>query len=441
MHVAIKPNQKDILSDLAKSVTIPPSKSVSHRAIICACLAKGKSTVRNLEYSNDIKTTIAGMRQLGAEITEYSDYVEIDGSNTFVNISPCTINCKDSGSSLRFFIPLFSLTQKTITFVGENLLLKRPQAVYKEIFERQSLSFVQSENSITIDGALTFGKYVIRGDVSSQFITGLLFILPMLNGNSEIIVTPPFESRSYIDLTLQVMNDFGVKAEFTDEFTLKIRGGQRYIPCDYTVEGDFSQLAFFAVMGAIPNKHSKNGISCYGLRHNSLQGDKVIIDILKKYGAKIDEIDGGYHITPNHLNACDIDLSDCPDLGPILIVLAAFSNGITNIYNAGRLRLKESDRINTMKTELEKLGVTITSLNDTIIINGNSVIPLASSKDINLYAHNDHRIAMSLSITGICLNTPIIIDGAECIKKSYPSFYQDLISLGINCEITGQFSN
>ncbi len=419
-------NVKIYPSKCCNQVVIPPSKSMSHRAIICACLASGKSIIKNLVFSDDIKATIDGMRQLGATITEFDDYVEIRGISDFADIKNQDINCKESGSTLRFFIPIFSLLNKKVSFYGENRLLKRPQEVYKDLFLKQGIEFIQTKDCITINGSLKAGEYELDGNVSSQFITGLLFALPMLKQDSVIKIKPPFESRSYIDLTLQAMNDFGVKACFTDDYTIKIDGNQQYKPCDYTVEGDFSQLAFFAVLGAI-----NNGIDCIGVSHNSLQGDKVIIDILEKSGVLIKKIRCGYRIEKSDIIATDIDLSDCPDLGPILTILAMFAKGKTIIYNAGRLRLKESDRIEAMETELKKFGVNIATTQEEIVIEGKNEYSCSES----LFAHKDHRIAMSLAVAIACSNSPAIIDGAECVNKSYPAFFEDLQKTGIKISI------
>lgn len=403
-------------------VMIPPSKSMSHRAVICACLAEGKSIIRNLAFSDDIIATIEGMRQLGASITQHDTWIEIDGIGSEFSLQNNQIFCKESGSTLRFFIPVFSLTNQSVTFHGENRLMKRPQALYQELFQKQGLFFEQEEDIITVKGSLKAGEYEIDGNISSQFITGLLLALPLLSENSIIKVKPPFESRSYVNLTLQTMADFGVKATFLDENVIEIPGGQRYHACNYQVEGDYSQLAFFAVLGAI-----NHDISCLGVSPNSLQGDSVIIDILRKCGVVVEEIENGYYIHHGKIQATEIDLSDCPDLGPILTVLAMYAKGTTRIYNAARLRLKESDRIEAMETELRKLGVDIHSTQDEIIIMGaNGYIPREET-----LAHKDHRIAMSLAIAATKCQSDVVIQGAECINKSYPAFFEDLKKTGI----------
>ena len=231
-------------------IQIPPSKSMAHRAIMCASLAKGKSVISNIAYSDDILATIAGMRALGASITMEKDTVVIEGIQSLPQ-KPLQVDCNESGSTLRFFVPLFTLSGQPITFLGRNRLLKRPQGVYQTMFEQQGHRFDQTEQQLIVQGALKAGSYEIDGSISSQFITGLLFALPLLEQDSIIHIKPPFESRSYIELTLQMLKTFGVTAEFQDNHTLYIPGNQSYQACDYTVEGDYSQMAFYAVLAAI----------------------------------------------------------------------------------------------------------------------------------------------------------------------------------------------
>jgi len=413
-------------SECINPVTIPPSKSVSHRAIICACLAKGKSTIRNLAFSEDILATIEGMKKLGAKIKQFENYIEVDGIFDFSNLVNNEINCNESGSTLRFFIPIFSLCKERVVFKGQGRLLSRPQKIYENIFTEQGIEYNQTKEEISINGSLNSGEYILNGSISSQFITGLLFALPLLEGDSVIKINPPFESRSYINLTLQTLSDFGIEASFSDENTIQIKGNQQYKPCDYNVEGDFSQLAFFAVLGAI-----NHDIDCLGLRHDSLQGDKAIIDILQNSGVKITPIESGYKIHKSEINGIEIDLADCPDLGPILTVLAMYAKGQTRIYNAERLRIKESDRIASMETELAKMGVDIKTTQSEIFIKGNHTYKTSEE----LFAHNDHRIAMSLAVAIACSNSTATIEGAECINKSYPEFFIDLKQTGIEVEI------
>ena len=412
-------------SKCSGEIKIPSSKSMGHRAIICASLANGKSIISNLDYSDDILATIDGMRKLGANIQCEQDRLIIEGIENFDSLKDKIIDCNESGSTLRFFIPIFSLTGEKISFTGRNRLLKRPQKIYEEIFKEQNLYYFQDENKIEIKGKLKAKEYFIDGNISSQFISGLLFTLPLLEENSIININPPFESASYIDLTMEVLKEFGITINKVTPLRFEIQGGQKYIAKDYKVEGDFSQLAFFAVLGAL-----NNDLKCIGVKHNSKQGDKAIIDILKKSGVKIEEIEEGYLIHKGKIKDCEIDLGDCPDLGPILNVLAMYGEGEFKIFNAGRLRLKESDRISAMEEELKKIGVEIEITEDEIKILGKKNY----LGDIEVFGHKDHRIVMSLAIAGTMLDKPIIIDGAEAVEKSYPKFFQDLESLNIKVE-------
>lgn len=414
MQVKISP------SSCSGSVRIPPSKSMAHRSIICASLAKGKSTIKNISYSQDIIATIEGMKNLGANIEMKEDHVIIEGISDFSSVLSQEIFCCESGSTLRFLIPIFSLCNKKITFTGQGRLLERPQTIYKEIFHSQGLSFIQDSKGITIHESIKAGEYTIKGDVSSQFISGLLFTLPLLKEDSTLHILPPFESKSYVALTLQMLETFGVHAFYKDDYTIYIPGNQTYHPCDYVVEGDYSQFAFFAVLAAI-----QNGLSITGVHHGSFQGDKKILSILENFGAIVKEIDNGYHIEHKTLHGCEIDIADCPDLGPILCVLAMYSPGNTKISNAGRLRIKESDRIAAMEEELHKFGVEIHSTQNEIFIKGN--VDYTCTKE--LYSHNDHRIVMALSVALACNASPQIIHDAQAINKSYPTFFKDFQSI------------
>lgn len=417
MKAVIKP------SKAFGSVKIPPSKSMAHRAIICAALADGKSVISNIDYSVDITTTIDCMRRLGAEITCDGSTVTVRGIRDFNSLKDNKIECNESGSTLRFLIPVFSLTNQKITFTGKNRLLKRPQKIYEELFTENGLFFAQDEEKIQIQGAIPAKEYTLSGGVSSQFISGLLFTLPMLEADSKIHIVPPFESRSYIDLTVQMLAKFGIKIEWENDLTLKVKGGQKYIPHNETVEGDFSQFAFFGVLGAI-----NSPIDIQGMDAESLQGDKQILDILKDFGCDVQYSDGCYRVSAKNLCAAPIDLKNCPDLGPVLCTLAMFSHGDTHITNAGRLRIKESDRIAAMKNECAKMGCTVEDTENEMIIHGGFAQPAET-----LNGWKDHRIVMACAVALSVLGGEI--DGCEAITKSYPDFFEDMKKVGIEVEI------
>lgn len=436
------------LGELEGEVIIPPSKSVSHRLLFCAGLSCGESRITRLLDSEDTNATLRVLEALSCSAVKADNGdIIVTGSNAPLPVArqpsslaattysdkegvitssqpddeAITVDCGESGSTLRFAIPLLSLTNKTVMLKGAGRLMARPQSVYKEIFDEAGLTFLQDSEKITINGSLRAGKYLIRGDVSSQFVTGLLLALPLLSGDSLLEITQPFESRSYAALTIGVMQSFGVHTEWLPNSDSMVRifvpGAQQYSPCDMTVEGDYSQLAFFGVAAAINGK-----ICCKGVQADSLQGDKVILEILSRFGANVEVTKDSVTISHGKLHGCEVDLADCPDLGPVLMVLASFAEGETRIYNAGRLRAKESDRLAAMEEELTKLSVDLNIEGDSMIIRGRRALLEA----VTVSAHNDHRIAMSMAVFGRCAEAPVTISGAQCVAKSYPGFFEDL---------------
>lgn len=409
------------------TITAPPSKSMAHRAVLCAALAEGRSHITNLEFSKDISATLGAAAQLCARVRTGADDAVVEGLGHFVPLA-APVDCCESGSTLRFLIPIASLTGQAVSFTGRGRLMERPQSVYEALYREQGLRFEQSAAGLTVEGALTPGEYRLAGNVSSQFISGLLFALPLLSGASVIRITPPFESRSYVDLTLRALADFGVRAAFTDENTIAVPGGQTYRPCAYTVEGDYSQAAFLAVLGA-----ARGGVAVTGLREDSLQGDRAILDILARCGARIIRTDGAALFEKSALRGTEIDLADCPDLGPVLMVLGALCKGETVIRNAARLRMKESDRIAAMEQELRKMGAELFSTQDTVTVRGGAL----HGAD-GLYGHNDHRVVMALAVAAYAAGVPAAIGGAEAVNKSWPDFFETVRALGGKVELTDE---
>ena len=407
------------------TVAAPPSKSMAHRALICAALAQGTSQIIGLASSQDMLATQDALRLLGAKLMQNEHGLFVTGARS-VPFSALTqpVPCRESGSTLRFLIPLFSLTGAAVQLTGEGRLPQRPQSVYEALFLEKGLSFVQNEQGVLLHGALPAGEYTLNGSISSQFVTGLLFALPLLDCPSTVHITPPFESRSYANLTLQALSDFGVHASWQDDVTLSIPAPQTYKPCVYKVEGDYSQAAFFAVLGAVLGQ-----VHITGLRLDSLQGDKAILDILKRCGAQFSANDHELCFFKSDLHATVIDLADCPDLGPILMVLGLFCTGETVLTNAGRLRIKESDRIAAMESEIRKMGGEIRSEGDTVFVRS-GMLHAAQ----NLDSHNDHRIVMAMSIAALGAGVPVVLHGAQAVEKSYPNFFSDLASLGAKVE-------
>ncbi|NLC95957.1 MAG: 3-phosphoshikimate 1-carboxyvinyltransferase [Erysipelotrichaceae bacterium] len=416
MKVKIKPSKNK-----TNTIVIPPSKSLAHRSIIAASLSSGTSIISNIDYSVDISTTIACMSQLGAKMNKNDSFIEIEGVNQFDIKDSTIIDCSESGSTIRFLIPIFSLCGKEIIFTGSKRLMERPQDVYLDIFKKQNLMFEYKDDGLHIKGPIKSDKYILDGSVSSQFITGLLFTLPLLDKDSYITIQEPFESKSYVDLTIDMLKKFNIYIEVIDDFNFKIKGNQKYISNNISIEGDFSQMSFFSALGLI-----NNDVLIEGLNKNSLQGDKAFLDIVKNMNGKIIE-DKVYESTLSDLKGTTIDLKDCPDLGPIVMALATQANGLTHVINAGRLRIKESDRIYAMEVELKKLGCDISSNKSEVFIKGKTLI----EGGVTLEGHNDHRIVMALSILSTIANKEVIINGSEAINKSYPNFFNDLRKLGI----------
>lgn len=410
-------------SSISGKLTPPSSKSVLHRAIIASALAKGTSRIfcRNAQ-SADVMATLEAVKLLGAKTEVTKEEIIIEGTGANFKNEPHTVSCGESGSTLRFLIPIFSLTGNETSFKGSKTLLSRPLDTYASLFMGKNMTLNLTPASVFLHGKLTPGNFVVKGDISSQFITGLLFALPLLGENSTIKILPPFESRSYVLLTLNLLKEFGVNASFVDDNTISVAGNQTYSPCSVSAEGDYSQLAFFGALAAV-----KGEISAFGMNKSSVQGDRVILDILRRFGAEVGEDRIGITVKASTLNGCEINLADCPDLGPVLMALAAFAKGKTTITNASRLRIKESDRIAAMQTELTKLGVSMEVLGDSVIIHGRT--PLTAPVTVD--SHNDHRILMSLAVFAACAEQPVTLEGAECVNKSYPSFFDDLKEIGI----------
>ena len=409
------------------TVRVPASKSMAHRAVICAALADGTSVLTNVSLSNDIRATIAGMRSLGADIlVEESEgqaaRLTVKGVGRPQAAAPLVVDCGESGSTLRFFIPIFALSGQPVRFECGGRLAERPQTVYQQLFAAIGTELAAVGGGWQLNGGIFSGEYELQGDVSSQFISGLLFALPLLEGDSLLHILPPFESRSYVLLTLSMLAKFGVRAEWRDDNTLFIPGCQRYLPCDLAVEGDFSQLAFFAVLGALSGE-----VSLLGVDVDSLQGDRRIIDIVRLMGGDVEQRADGYICRPGRLHSAAVDMADCPDLGPVLCVLAACAEGESELYNAGRLRIKESDRIADVEQELVRCGVRMHSTEDTMYISGGGDYP----GGVECLGHNDHRIVMALAVLATVCRRPLTICGAQAINKSYPRFFDDLQQLGI----------
>lgn len=406
---------------LKGEVKIPPSKSMAHRAVICASLSNGKSKITNIEYSDDIIATINAMRALGSEIEIFDDHLEIDGSSVFSkNIGE--IDCNESGSTLRFMVPLAIAKEAEMRFIGKGNLGKRPLTTYYEIFDRQGIeySYKEGELDLKVKGNIKGEEFKIRGDISSQFISGLLFTLPLIKEDSKIIITTNLESKGYIDLTLSMLDYYGISVVNNDYKEFIIKGNQKYTPKDYKVEGDFSQSAFFLVADALGSD-----VLVKDLNMDSLQGDKEVIEIIERMGCKILSKEEGIKVKAKDLTPTIIDAAQCPDIIPVLTVLASLTMGITKVINAERLRIKECDRLKAITRELNKLGASVTELENSLLIEG-----VESLTGGTVSSWDDHRIAMTLAIAATCAKDEVIIENPSCVKKSYPSFWRDYKLLG-----------
>ena len=401
---------------LVGELSPPPSKSVLHRYIIASSLAKGVSKIENISFSEDIIATIEAMKKLGAKIEQKDNYLLIDGSDTFKNLNEnIEIDCNESGSTLRFLFPLSIVKENKVLFKGRGKLFKRPMTPYFKNFEKFKIkhSYID-ENAILLEGQLKAGIYEIDGNISSQFITGLLFSLPLLDGKSKIIINGKLESSNYIDISLDCLSKFGIKIINNSYQEFVIEGNQSYKVGNYRTEADYSQAAFFLVANAIGSKIKINDLS-----EDSLQGDKKIIDY-------ISEIDNW-----NSKDTLVLDGSETPDIIPILSLKAAVSGKKIEIVNIERLRIKESDRLKATVEELSKLNFDLIEKKDSILINSRENFEVnKNEKAISLSAHSDHRIAMMIAIAATCYDGEILLDNLDCVKKSYPNFWEVFLSLG-----------
>lgn len=388
-------------------VEAPPSKSYAHRLMICAALAEGKSTVHGISDSQDMQATTDCIRALGAECDYDGSCMTIQG-----NISRYTDNtvfpCRESGSTLRFFMPIaLALGEKNAVFTGTERLIQRGVGVYEKLFSEKGIVLEKEKDRIKISGELKPGNYMIPGDISSQFVSGLLFALPLLNGDSMLKIKSPVESRPYIDITIDSMRYFGVNVINEDINTFYIPGRQSYRFNNVAVEGDWSNSAALFAFNLCGGN-----VCVTGLNENSIQGDRACTRLLSKLNK----------IHP------EIDISDCPDLGPVLFAAAAAKHGAV-FTGTRRLRIKESDRAAAMAAELEKFGI-MAELQENRV----TVFPGSLRKpEVLLQSHNDHRIVMALSILASITGGEIA--GAEAVCKSFPSFFETLSELGLEVSL------
>ena len=388
-------------------VCAPPSKSVAHRLLVACALSDGQSVIRGISQSEDMLATLSCVRALGAKAKTEGSASYIQGCKK-APLENAVFDCNESGSTLRFFLPVvLALGAKNCTFKGTARLIQRGIGVYDEVFAQNGVKVQKEADTITVWGRLASGNYTVRGDVSSQYITGLLIALSLLDEDSTITVIEPFESRAYVDITVDVMKKCGVDIQRADKNVFVVKGGQRFKSGNYTVEGDWSNSAFLLAFNYIGGE-----VQVEGLAEDSVQGDKVCKRCFEQLECQ---------------NAV-IDVSDCPDLAPILFAVSAMKSGATFV-GTRRLKIKESDRAETMAEELSKYGIKADIQENSVTIYGGNL----HAPNATISGHNDHRIVMANAV--ILSKVGGTIDGIEAVKKSYPNFFEDIAKLGVKYEI------
>ena len=418
------PNVKYLPYTPRGAVAAPPSKSDVHRAVICAALSGGVCKISPVALSNDIRATIGCVEALGAEASVENDVLTVDGSAVFAN-KTATLDCIESGSTLRFMIPVAAAGGVEARFTGSGSLVSRPIGLYSQILPEKGVSLEGGDGlPLKISGKLKSGVFKVPGNISSQFISGLMFALPLLRGDSDIILTSPIQSAGYINMTIRTMEKFGIEVDVTDT-GWHVRGGQRYIPSDYRTDGDWSQAAFYLVSGAVNGEITVNNLNT-----DSKQGDRKIAGLLREFGAEVIQEADSVTVKKSDMKGIEIDASQIPDLVPALAVCASFADGVTRITNAERLRIKESDRLISTAALINSLGGEAKELPDGLVIRGSRTLIGGTVKGFN-----DHRIVMSAAICAAGSENPIICTDALSVNKSYPGFFDDYNSVGGKSEI------
>jgi 3-phosphoshikimate 1-carboxyvinyltransferase len=411
------------------SVKLPPSKSISHRALIMAALSGKGSELINIEPLNDdVKATLACLKAMGLKYSRENGGISIDEGislsdrNIDENI---LIDCVESGSTLRFIIPLALALENPTAVTGRSRLMERPMKDYLDALRARGAQITTNEEEILLKGPMRGGIYEFPGNISSQYISGLLMTLPLLKENSEIRLTTELESRPYVEMTIEVMKSFGVSVEKQGSRAYGIPGNQRYRPAQYTIEGDYSAGAYFLVAGALGCN-----VDCAGLAKDTSQGDKKIIEIIESCGGSVFwKDDGSVQASGGRLGGLTVDIKDCPDLAPPLAVLLSFCEGESSIVGAGRLKMKESDRLRSISEALNGLGANISVGEDRLVITGVTELDGGT-----VYPHNDHRIAMAGALAFIKSRKPVKVLDPDCVNKSYPNFFNDFCKVSKEVE-------
>ncbi len=405
-------------------ITAINSKSHFHRILIAAALSNEKTIINNIgNICDDVNCTIDCIKNFSYVYIK-DNSIEIIGNHFDENAK--IFNCGESGSTFRFLLPVVSALGLNGFFEAKDSLRKRPICEFMEVMSLHNAVYSNDNLPFFVNGKLNAGKYYTSGNISSQFISGLMFALPILNADSEIILTTPLQSKSYVDLTRKVMRDFSIEINETKN-GYYIKGNQKYIsPQKITVESDWSNIAFFLAAGAINKK-----ITVTDITNDSCQGDMAFIDILKRFGADIEMKNNTVSISPNRLKGIEIDISNIPDLAPIISIVGCFAEGETVLKNVDRLKYKESNRIEAICGNINAIGGKATYIDNSIKIVGGDILTGG-----NVYGYNDHRIVMAFATASLCSKKPIIIDEAEAVKKSYPDFFDDFTKIGGSYKVT-----
>ena len=407
MNVRIRPGR------LRGAVTPPPSKSQAHRLMICAALAEGESVIRNVAFSQDIRATLGCVSALGAKWTDLGrGVIQIEGigGKEYRGELP-RLDCGESGSTLRFFLPIALAVAGGAVFTGRGRLMQRPQKPYFDLFDGMGIEYEQKGDVLKVKGRLRAGQYRLPGNVSSQFFTGLLFALPLLDGKSEMIPTTELESLDYIRMTIQAQELAGLEPPGRENGGFVVKG-QSYRPMEVSVEADWSQAGFWYAARALGSD-----VEICGMSDASLQGDKRIAEFARLLSREGD---------------AEIDVSQCPDLVPPLAAMAAVRKGDCRITGAARLRIKESDRLATVTAALNALGAKVEEYPEELLIHGVDVLRGGAVID----CCNDHRIAMMCAVAATrSSGGETVLQGAECVRKSYPDFWQVYRELGGDMDV------
>jgi len=411
-------------ASLSGNLSAAPSKSDAHRALICAALSKGESRLLMPDWrSGDLEATIRCLGALGANITREDGLLRVEPMRRVVGMP--VLGCGESGSTLRFLLPVVAALGHGAIFIAEGGLPGRPLRPLLDCLRAGGARVLSESPLLALEGSISSGTYRVPGDVSSQFISGLLFALPLLPEGGEIEITSRLESAGYVEMTLRTLERFSVEVIHTQN-GFRIPSGQSYrAPERLEVEGDWSNMAFFLGVGAL-----RAPVACDGLSADSKQGDRAVLPLLERFGARVEQNGTRAKVSPGVLRGIEADMSQIPDLAPILATVASVARGTTRLYGAGRLRMKESDRLRTVSAMLRSLGADITEEADSLVIEGRSLLRggLANSC-------GDHRIAMAAAMAATVCSGDTVLEGAGSVSKSYPSFYDDYKRLGGSCNV------